>query len=183
MKVKTSVKTKGLDKFNKFMNDLQKSVANVRPVKIGYFSTAKYPSGQPIASIAVHHEFGAPNNRFFGKAAAPIPARPTMRPAMTKLRNEFPKIVKILASKYEKNIPRFYQDFPGHIGLRGGAYIQREIANFSDPGLSETTLHIRSTRKVNRTTSTKPLIDTGAMRLAVSYQVKGSSIKPVKNKK
>lgn len=183
MKAGVSVKTTGMDKFNKFMNDLQKSVKKMRPVKIGYFSTAKYPTGQSVASIAVHHEFGAPNNKMFGRAAAPIPARPTMRPAMVKLRNEFPKVVKVLAAKYEKHIFQFYEDFPEHIGLRGGAYIQREIANFSSPGLSEVTLHIRSTRKVNRTTSSKPLIDTGTMRLAVSYLVAGSSPKPIKNKK
>ena len=70
MKAGVSVKTTGMDKFNKFMNDLQKSVKKMRPVKIGYFSTAKYPTGQSVASIAVHHEFGAPNNNDICRAPA-----------------------------------------------------------------------------------------------------------------
>lgn len=44
--------------------------------KTGYFETAKYADGTPVAYIATIHEFGYPGGS--------IPARPTMRPAVIK---------------------------------------------------------------------------------------------------
>lgn len=44
--------------------------------KVGWFETARYAKGQPVAYIATIHEFGYP--------AGGIPARPFMRPAVAE---------------------------------------------------------------------------------------------------
>ena len=91
---------------------------------------------------------------------------------MKKLVTRLPEIVKGVAEKYMVDAPDvFARVLPEYIGAYGGALLQIEIAQLVSPPLSQTTLMIRRTRQVNRTYSTKPLIDTGTMRLAVTWKV------------
>jgi len=49
--------------------------------KVGWFESAKYPDGKPVAEVAIIQEFGAP--------AASIPARPIFRPVIDEHRDEW----------------------------------------------------------------------------------------------
>ena len=157
-------KTTGGDKLKKFTDSLLGM--KFESVQVGYFKTSKYPiesGGKQVAEIAVHHEFGAPN--------AKIPARPTMRPAVFKLNKELPRLIQMWAEQDIKNPQRFAKQLPELIGARCAGIIQKFIALKKRPPLAEYTLERRRTRKINRTLSEKPLIDTGQMRLSVSYAV------------
>lgn len=155
------VKVTGGDKLKEFTGSLLG--IKFEQVKVGYFKTSRYPDGKQVAEIAVHHEFGAPN--------AKIPARPTMRPAVKKMNKEMPGRIKKLAEDHLQDPKLFARLVPEHIGLRCGGLIQKFIAMLLTPKLADSTLHRRRTRKINRTTSTKPLVDSGQLRLSVSYQV------------
>lgn len=166
-----NLKTKGLKNIKKFVNDQVKHIDNFQSVKIGYFNTARYPNGTSVASVAVRHEFGDPYNELDGKIA-PIPARPTMRPALIQLGRDVSQIVKRLAEMSQFQTPKAFVDIlPKYIGAYGTGLIQLNIAELKTPRLSPTTLEIRRTRDVNQTSSDKPLIDTATMRLAVSWQI------------
>lgn len=49
--------------------------------KVGYFESAKYPDGTPVAGVAAVQELGSPSRN--------IPPRPTMRPAAVETQKEF----------------------------------------------------------------------------------------------
>ena len=168
------VTVEGGDKFYKFMDSLEGM--RILPVQIGFFPTSRYPQekGRPVAEIAVHHEFGAPN--------AKIPARPFMRPAIRKMNKELPDLVKKVAEQDLGNPSRFARQLPKLLGLRCGNLMQMNIALRQRPKLAESTLKRRRTRKINRTDSTKVLIDTGQMRLSVSYAVGDEQPKKVSQK-
>jgi len=169
--------TSGGDKIKKFLDETVKSISSLKPVKIGYFHTARYPDGTNVAEVAVTHEFGNPHQTLF-RNSAPIPARPTMRPAFKRLSKEMPSIVKSTAEEFMVDHPELFLSLlPERIGAKGASLIQYMIAQLKDPPLSEYTLLVRRTREVNRTDSDKPIIDTGTMRTSVSWQVGNEPIK------
>lgn len=54
-----------------------------RQAKVGWFESAVYPDGEPVASIAMIHEMGAPG--------ANIPARPFFRPTIDANKEQWKK--------------------------------------------------------------------------------------------
>ena len=156
----------GGEKLRAHIEATRANVQKIPPVNIGYFESARYPDGTNVAEIAVHHEFGAPNVGRNG-----IPARPTMGPAMEQLGKEALLIAQEVSAKFGEDPEKFMEMLPKYIGARGASLIQKNIAELMEPELSEATIQGRRTRKINPTTSEKPLIDTGQMRLSVSWAV------------
>lgn len=128
-------------------------------VQVGFPTNAQYEDGTPIASIAIIHEFGAPE--------AHIPPRPFFGPSIAEHKADWiaavKKVVKIAAQN-----DLSAEDALDGVGVLMSAQIQETIANIYDPALAESTLAARERRGNG---STKPLIDTGAMYDAVTYAV------------
>lgn len=114
--------------------------------KVGWFETAVYPDGTPVAYVATIHEFGAPS--------AGIPARPFMRPAVARFGAEWQGLV---AKGAEAAIagtvsPR---DVLEALTMRAAGDVAKSLAGVEGPPLAPAT--------IKRKGHDKPLVDTGLM--------------------
>lgn len=115
-----------LDAFIKGMNDYS--------VRIGWFSTAKYPNGTPTAYVASIHEFGAPSRG--------IPARSFIRPTIAAQTGAWSQQMRF----YAKQIVAGQLDVEH--ALEGLAIVARgdvdaTMARLREPPLSPLTVYIR----------------------------------------
>jgi hypothetical protein len=103
-------------------------------VRIGWFSSAKYPNGTPTAYVAAIHEFGAPSRG--------IPARSFIRPTITARTGDWSQQMRF----YAKQIVAGQMDT--RTALEGLAIVARgdvdkTLATIKDPPLSKLTIYIR----------------------------------------
>lgn len=136
-------------------------------LEVGFFDTAVYPSGVPVAYIATIHEFGYP--------AGGIPARPFMRPTIEAQRTKW-------ASQFKGG---FKAVANGQIDVRGvmeqmGALIAGQVKDgiqaVNSPALLDATVKARLRKladggKGAQGTISKPLVATGQMLNSVEYKV------------
>jgi hypothetical protein len=133
-------------------------------VRVGFFNTATYADGTPVAYVATIHEFGYP--------AGGIPARPFMRPTVESKREEWATNVRaalasaILAAEPSKLYSNLEQ-----VGGRAAGDISYTIKRVNTPPLAASTLAARQSRKKTPGVSKKPLVDTGKMIQSVTYAV------------
>ena len=68
---------RGGNKIDKLIRDTKRAQRRPMGIRIGFFASAKYQDGTPVAAVAAWHEFGAPKVR--------LPSRPyfPQRPART----------------------------------------------------------------------------------------------------
>ena len=144
--------------------------------KIGYFPSAVYPDGKPIAGIAMVQEFGVPEKN--------IPARPFFRPTIDEQRPAWRQIVSdgMSLAAQGKMTTR------GVLTALGGVAsedVKAKISSIFEPPLSQGTLRGRARRagvtlkkqaakagvSVVSIVSTKPLVDTGAMLAHLTFEV------------
>jgi len=133
--------------------------------KAGYFETAKYEDGTPVAYVAAIHEFGSPEQG--------IPPRPTMRPAIDHNRTAWAR----LAAKGAKaviNGKAGAEQVMDSIAALAAGNIQEEIAALTAPPLKPATVAARRRRYADKQTTgnlTKPLVDSGLMLASVTHAV------------
>ena len=119
-------------------------------LEIGFFETAKYPSGEYVAQVARYNEFGTLN----------IPMRPFFRNAINK---NIKKWYATLQNAINQNAtPSKALSIVGEVAR---ADIIQSITDLRTPPNAESTIKQKK--------STNPLIDTGLMRRSVTYKVKG----------
>lgn len=117
--------------------------------KVGWFESARYENGMPVAAIAAQNELGNP--------AKNIPPRPTMRPALIENQDR----IRDIAASGAKQIIAGKATPAGvmeTLTLFVEGEVSRNIATITEPPLSPKTLAARK-RKGNN--SAKPLVDTG----------------------
>lgn len=124
--------------------------------KVGWFESAHYPGGTPVAYVATIQEFGY--------AAGGIPARPFMRPAVA---DNGPEWMKLLgegaqAAMEGRFTPRAVLEM---VVLKAAGDVGKKIAAVTSPALSPRTIAARKNK------STKPLVDTGQMIQSVTGKV------------
>lgn len=120
----------------------------------GWYETAHYPNGTPVAYVASIHEFGAPG--------AGIPPRPFMRPAiaaysgawMTALGDGVKAVIRGGASATQ---------VLEQVSARAAADVAKSIQAVSAPPLNPAT--------VRRKGFAKPLVETGQMINSVTNRV------------
>ena len=119
-------------------------------LEIGFFESAKYPSGEYVAQVARYNEFGTLN----------IPMRPFFRNAINK---NIKKWYATLQNCINQNAtPSKALSIVGEVAR---ADIIQSITDLRTPPNAESTIKQKK--------STNPLIDTGLMRRSVTYKVKG----------
>lgn len=120
--------------------------------KVGWFESAKYPDGTPVAYVSAIQEFGY--------AAGGIPPRPFIRPT---IRRELSAWKGIAAAVSKRVVDGLAQpaDIMEAIGLKAATDIKKTINQISSPRLKPATIAARRRRNANATD--KPLIDTGHM--------------------
>lgn len=151
-----------------------KLVANVGALagvegQVGWFETAKYPSGMPVAYVAAIHEFGYP--------AGGIPPRPFFRPTIAaqsaEWSRQFGRAAAAIANGKIEPGPAMTQ-----LCALAAGDVAKTIATLTTPALRESTVNARRRARADKKTVgnlTKPLVDTGIMLGTLTYQVKASS--------
>ena len=159
-----------------------------KEMRVGWFDTAKYEDGTPVAYVAAIQEFGYPGGS--------IPARPFMRPTVEEKKAEWQTTLgagskRVLSGKMtvEQMLGQFGMQVAGDVGVT--------IASINSPPLSPITLLLRQHKKgggkvTGKTVgnaaaasgfvpkdgaakalnvSDKPLVDTGYLIQSVSSKV------------
>lgn len=121
-----------------------------RVAQVGWFESAQYPNGMPVASVALIHEFGAPG--------ANIPARPFLRPTIAEHQAEWrEKIIQGIRAVGAGAMTA--DDVLTQIGALAAGQTRQTISNVREPALAASTLESRERR--GRTD--QPLNDSGYM--------------------
>jgi hypothetical protein len=144
--------------------DVRKIAKDIKRLnaKVGFFDTATYEDGIPVAQVAMIQEYGAPQKN--------IPPRPFMRPAKENNQKTWKKTFTYGINQSFKT-GDFKQAF-NLVGMQAQSDIKTAIKNVTTPALAESTKKARLTGKVkNAKTATKPLVDTGYMLASVEYEV------------
>lgn len=137
-------------------------------LKVGYFETAKYSDGTPVAYVAAIQEFGYPGGG--------IPARPTMRPTADAQGNPGGEWSQIAAQGAKAILKG--SATPGQVmdalGLKAAGDIRKAISKLQSPPLKPSTVAARQRGMADRKTTgslTKPLVATGLMINSVGHEV------------
>ena len=167
------VKRGGLAK----MQVLKKALASVnREGKVGWFPSAKYEDGTPVAEVAYKQEFGGRN----------VPPRLGMRGVEAAKRAGWADTAKkIMKSALAGGIPG--EKVMELMLLRVGGDIAQHISKVTSPPLSPATVNARLRRLADGGRSVKgvkggagvagvekPLIDTGILLGTLSYEIDGA---------
>ena len=123
---------------------------------VGFFDTAVYPDGTPVAYVATIQEFGVID-----------PPRSFMRSTISEQREAWQKTLaqgarRVLADKL--TVDQMLEAF----GMQAAGQIKEKIASIMAPGLSDVTI---AARLLRNNTSTKPLVDTGYLISSVDSKV------------
>lgn len=119
--------------------------------KTGWFETAKYKDGTPVALVAAIHEFGAPG--------AGIPARPFMRPTVAEKREAWMRNLEAGATEVLRGNMSASAVLEA-VAMRAAGDISKAISRVTSPPLSPIT--------IKRKGSAKPLVETGLLRQSVT---------------
>ena len=146
---------------NPHINAVVQYLARKR-VSVGFFDTAKYPDGTPVAYVAAIQEFGHPEGN--------IPARPFFRSAIAKIKQAFVDNSRagVLAALEGRIAPQAMLE---RLGMMGSSAVQESITDGNYEPLKQSTLDAKQSKKRTAGISSKPLIDTAQMLQSVTYAV------------
>ena len=127
-----------------------KRAKSVRSVEIGFFESAKYPDGTPVASVAAWNEFGTET----------IPERPFFRNAIDDSKKE---LLEVLTENIDPRTLEVDRRVAGLMGQQMVGRIQRSITTLRTPANKPVTVLLKG--------SSNPLIASEKMRKSTSYRV------------
>ena len=188
-KVKVTVKRTGGKKLRRLLREAGKS--GVSAVKVGFFSTARYEDGTPVAAVAAWNEFGTEPHTIAAKPGKVlaftgsggetvfsrqvnhpgIPERPFFRRAIAEMKDGVSKIVKSGLDPKKMVVDEQLAD---RVGLYAAGQVQESIVALNDPPNSPATI-AQKRKKLHGKKGTgggeTPLLDTGTLRNSVSWEV------------
>ena len=147
-KVTVKVQQRGGKKLRRLLREAGKG--GVSGVKVGFFSTARYEDGTPVAAVAAWNEFGTKN----------IPERPFFRNALAESERG---VSNILAKGIDTKKMVVGEQLAGRVGAHVQGKIQDSITSLKEPPNAPET--------VRRKGSSDPLLDTGTLRNSVDWEV------------
>ena len=147
-------RVQGGRKLKAWLKKAKTAQARSKSVSVGFFSTAKYPDGTPVAAVAAWNEFGTER----------IPERPFLRQSIEGAEKV---IMPVLKDGIDPRDMALDRTTAGKVGLVMQARIQRSITELRTPANAPSTTAPRPQGKG----SSNPLIDTGHMRDSVTYVV------------
>ncbi len=153
MKLQTSVS--GGDRLGNRLRQIRESFEKNRSVLVGVpAGTGSYEDGAPIAVIAAVQEFGS--------ADGVVPERSFLRVPLRQNVEDFRAIWRALIPKVVRGELTMHQ-LMSQLGAKAASVSQEAIAAGIDPANAPST--------VARKGSSKPLIDSGALRQSITYIV------------
>ncbi len=127
--------------------------------KVGWFPSAVYESGAPVAGVAHVQEFGSP--------ARGIPPRLGMRNTATEKRQEWAKTAETIsrAAAQGKIEPDRVMEA---VAMAAEGHVRETITKVTAPALKQATIDARKRRLANggkgaQASIAKPLVDTGIL--------------------
>lgn len=138
---------------------LPKSIAGPSKVKVGF---PKSKASTSNIEKAVWNEFGTRGGASGGGWGGPVPERPFMQNAMADNRGKYRDGMATAARKILIGDASMGSTL-SKLGIMAQGDIQGEITSLSSPPNSPVTIALKG--------SSNPLIDTGAMRQAVTWQI------------
>ena len=154
MPVKANVKVTGGDRARRFFENAGKG--GVSRVRVGFFRTARYPDGTPVAAVAIWNEFGT---RRDGEEHSP--ERPFFRQAIAQAERDVPEL---MADGIDPEQGVLNQRLANRIGAHVQGLVERQIQTLDQPVNADITIARKGPGK-------KPLIDTSLMLQSVSFEV------------
>lgn len=133
--------------------------------QVGWFPSAVYPDGTPVAYVATIQEFGSPANN--------IPPRSFMRTTITEKQQSWHKIAES-GSKAVLDGRAQPMDVLEGICAKAQEDIAEKISNIYEPPLKPATIAARLNRRANKKkvgNLDKPLIDTGHLLETIHSQI------------
>jgi len=131
-------------------------------VSVGWFPSAKYPDGTPVAQAMAVSEFGFPPLN--------IPPRSFMRTTAAAQSGTWAETAEMLGRRVLQGKMTTDQLAEG-LGMMAVGDIQRTISQITDPPLSERTL---ADRRARGNSNTKPLVDTRVAFNTLTFTIEGS---------
>ena len=161
-------RTTGGHKLREFLRRAKAAESKSKGVSVGFFASARYPDGTPVAAVAAWNEFGVPSMG--------IPERPFFRNAIAGSERE---IMPILKAGIDPKTMELDDRTAGHVGEVMAARIRNSIVALKEPENAEITIKggwMRNRKSgglflVKGKGSTNPLIDTSHMKNSVTYEV------------
>ena len=147
-RVSVKVQQRGGEKLQRLLREAGKG--GVSGVKVGFFSTAKYQDGTPVAAVAAWNEFGTET----------IPERPFFRNALAESERG---VSNILAKGIDTKKMVVDEQLAGRVGEYVQGKIRDSITALKEPPNAPET--------VRRKGSSDPLMDTGTLRNSVAWEV------------
>lgn len=141
------------------LDRVMRSIRGPKQVKVGF------PAGDADSDVinrAVWNEFGTRGGASGGGWGGPIPERPFLRNAMRSNQSAYRTAMKSSAAKLLSGKADLRQTL-SKLGIRAQGDVQAEITALTSPENSEVTIALKG--------SSKPLIDTGEMRAAVTWKI------------
>lgn len=136
-------------------------------LRVGFFETAQYADGTPVAYVAAIHEFGAPEQG--------IPPRPFMRPAATANSAEWTEQMAAGARAVARGAisPEGVLEA---VGALAAGNISEAISQVVAPPLKEATIEAKARKYADGGAAGpgqlgKPLVDTGLLIQSPTYLV------------
>lgn len=149
------------------LKTLRKSMKDANNIKTtaGWFESAKYDDGVPVAGIAAQNEYGNPK--------LGIPPRPFIRPTIAEKSNEWDLLLEN-GSRAVLNGSKTMSDVMQILGLKASADIKNAIARYQGTPLKDATVKARMRKKADGQTVgslTKPLVEEAIMLNTITYEV------------
>ena len=139
-------------RLRRFVRTVRKAPAkSAKSVDVGFFKTARYPNGTPVAAVAAWNEFGTSRG---------TPERPFFRNAIKGASYD---LMPVLLEVVEPGNMEFTTIAANRVGLAMQGRVQKSITVLRDPPNAPST--------IRRKGSSNPLIRDGFMRESVTYVV------------
>ena len=146
--VSVKVQRRGGKKLQRLLREAGKG--GVSGVKVGFFSTARYEDGTPVAAVAAWNEFGT----------VTIPERPFFRNALAESERSVGRILKGGLDTKKMVVD---ERLAGRVGAYVAGQVMESISALKEPPNAPET--------VRRKGSSDPLLDTGTLRNSVDWEV------------
>ena len=149
-------RTRGGRKLRRFLKSAKRAQFTSRSVQVGFFSTAKYPDGTQVASVAAWQEFGTEL-----RGREHIPERPFFRQA---IKGAEEPILEVMKASIDPKTMVLDSKTAGLVGETMKGRVQESIVKLDDPPNALSTIDAKG--------SSNPLVDTGVLRNSVTWAVK-----------
>lgn len=142
-----------------------------KEAKAGWFDSARYPDGTPVAYVATIQEYGAPEVN--------IPPRPFLAPTIEKRKDAWVKLLSQGVKAVARGGYSADQVLEG-VGLQVAGDIQAGIASVTGPALSNVTLLLRKWRREGKTIAGKTVGEAAAA-IKAGASIEGVNADPLRD--